>query len=282
MKKFLCALCATFLLGSCFSAGKESGDADASSAVASNFATRTFVAPGSIPRDLIERINANRAAFIADLDIVLARDAEVASVAADVEGSLYGGLLLLIDKKHAVGADWVPYALVAVSGGRSYVAGREGLRLRKPAEAALERMARAARADGVTLVVSSTYRSYSYQKKVYERNVRELGEQAASRESARPGESQHQLGTAVDFGSITDEYAVTRAGKWLASHAGEYGWSLSFPQGMEAVTGYRWECWHYRFIGIEAVALQNTWFGGSQQYMLEFIDAWRSWKASGN
>lgn len=277
MKKFACALCATFVLCSCFCSGKGTGGADAS-----GDAQRTFAAPASIPQGLIEKINANRAAFIADLDAVLARDAEVASVAADPAGSVHGGLLLLIDKKRAIGAEWVPSALVAVAGGRSYVAGREGLSLRKPAEAALERMARAAKADGITLVVSSTYRSYDYQKKVYERNVREMGEQAASRESAKPGESQHQLGTAVDFGSITDEYAATRAGKWLASHAGEYGWSLSFPKGMEAVTGYRWECWHYRFIGVEAVALQDAWFGGSQQYMLEFIDAWRRWKSSGN
>jgi len=281
MKKLACVLCATFVFGSCFSSGKGMPGAGAG-AGASLDAQRTFVVPGSIPQGLIETINANRAAFIADLEAVLAQDAEVASVAGDPAGPMYGGLLLLIDKKHAIAAEWVPPALVAVAGGRSYVAGREGLSLRKPAEVALERMARAARVDGITLVVSSTYRSYDYQKKVYERNVREMGEQAASRESAKPGESQHQLGTAVDFGSITDEYAATRAGKWLASHAGEYGWSLSFPKGMEAVTGYRWECWHYRYIGVEAVALQDTWFGGSQQYMLEFIDAWRKWKASGN
>lgn len=277
MRKLACALCATFILGSCFCSGKGTAGADESRDV-----ERPFVAPASIPQDLLERINANRAAFIADLDIVLARDAELASVAGDPAGPVYGGLLLLIDKKHAIGAGWVPSSLIAVADGRSYVAGREGLSLRKPAEAALERMARAAKADGITLIVSSTYRSYDYQKKVYERNVREMGEQAASRESAKPGESQHQLGTAVDFGSITDEYAATRPGKWLASHAGEYGWSLSFPEGMEAVTGYRWECWHYRFIGVEAIALQNAWFNGSQQYMLEFIDAWRRWKSSGN
>lgn len=136
-------------------------------------------------------------------------------------------------------------------------------------------MAAAARADGVTLVVSSTYRSWDYQKKVYERNVRELGREAADRESAMPGASQHQLGTAVDFGSITDAFAETKAGLWLVENAYAYGWSLSFPDGYEAVTGFRWESWHYRYVGIEAASLQREWFGDVQQYMIEFVDAWK-------
>ena len=129
--------------------------------------------------------------------------------------------------------------------------------------------------DGITLVVSSTFRSYDYQKMIYERNVKQMGKEAADRESAVPGTSQHQLGTAVDFGSITDDFAETKAGKWLEANAMKYGWSLSFPQGYEPVTGYRWECWHYRYIGIPACAFQEKWFKNVQQYMMEFIYAWK-------
>ena len=61
----------------------------------------------------------------------------------------------------------------------------------------------------------------------------------------------------------------------LAANAGSFGWSLSFPEGLEGVTGYRWECWHYRYVGKEAVALQDALFGCVHQYMIEFVDAWK-------
>lgn len=222
---------------------------------------KTVVAPASVPSAMVDHIRANARRFASDMDAVLALDGD--------------SLLALVDKKHSLPPAFVPADLVALTDKRSYSLGRAGLKLRIGAERALEEMARAAKADGISLVVSSAYRSYEYQKTVYERNVKELGQAAADRESARPGASQHQLGTAVDFGSITDDYALTKAGKWLSANAGRFGWSLSFPEGLEAVTGYRWECWHYRYVGKEAVALQEEWFGGVQQYMMEFIDAWK-------
>ncbi len=221
----------------------------------------TFRAPAGIPAEMVRALNEGRESFVPALERAIAADA--------------GGFLVLVDKGHLLSADYAPSDLVPVGPGRSYVPGREGLSLRREAEAALERMAGAARADGVTLVVSSTYRSWEYQKKVYERNVRELGRETADRESAMPGASQHQLGAAVDFGSITDAFAGTKAGKWLVENAYKYGWSLSFPDGYEAVTGFRWESWHYRYVGVEAAALQRDWFGDVQQYMIEFVDAWK-------
>jgi D-alanyl-D-alanine carboxypeptidase len=146
--------------------------------------------------------------------------------------------------------------------------------LRRPAAEALEAMAAAARAGGISLVVSSAYRSYDYQAGVYARNVRELGQAAADRESARPGYSQHQLGLAADFGSITDDFAETPAGRWMAANAGRFGWSLSFPQGYEDLTGYRWESWHYRYVGPELAAFIAAYFDGIQQYGLRFIHEW--------
>ena len=222
----------------------------------------SFVAPAVIPADIVARINENRAEFIPALEAVISADAQ--------------GELILVDKQHFLDQSFIPAGLVPVSSGRSYVPGRAGLSLTPRAEAALEEMSAAARLDGVTLVVSSTYRSYDYQAQVYARNVKQMGQAAADRESAKPGASQHQLGTAVDFGSITDEYADTAAGKWLAANAARFGWSLSFPRGYEPVTGYRWECWHYRYVGKDAAALQNAWFGGVQQYMIVFIDAWKN------
>ena len=207
-------------------------------------------------------VNGDAQEFLADLQRVLASDTD--------------DLLTLVDKQHYLAADFVPADIAALKPNDFYLLNRNDLSLRLPVEKALRKMALAAKEDGINLVVSSTYRSYDYQKNLYERNVRQLGKAVADRESAPPGASQHQLGVAVDFGSITDEFAQTKQGRWLAENAGDYGWSLSFPDGYEDVTGYRWECWHFRYVGIAAVEFQRKWFSDVQQFMLEFIHAWKT------
>ena len=222
---------------------------------------RNFSYPASIPAEIQHRIGNDSDSFLADLKRILAAEKE--------------NLLVLVDKKHLLPDGYTPQNLVMLDTGRAYMINRKDLSLTKTAEQALQAMALAAKRDGVTLVVSSSYRSYTYQKNLFDRYVRESGEKEAERFSARAGTSQHQLGTVVDFGSISDEFAQTRAGKWILQNASKYGWSLSFPKGYEAVTGYVWESWHYRYIGVDACAFQQKWFGNIQQYMLEFIDAWK-------
>ena len=206
--------------------------------------------------------------FLADLEKVL--QVEKAFPADDL--SLY----YLIDKTHKVGADYEPKHLRKLVANDDYIINKTTLSLREDADDALHEMARAAKKDGVTLDVSSTYRSYSTQERTFNYWVSVDGLVEAERESARPGTSQHQLGAAVDFGNIDDSYALTDGCKWLNAHSEEYGWSLSFPQGYEDVTGYRWECWHFRYIGIEACKFQKKWFSDIQQFMFEFIDAWKN------
>ena len=205
-------------------------------------------------------IIANKEQFLKDVEVVLAADKDY--------------LLTLVDKQHYLSKDYVPEDLVPLVKNNHYAINRNDLSLRIPVEKALCVMSDAAAKDGITILVSSTFRSYDYQKNLYARNVKQLGQAAADRESARPGTSQHQLGTAIDFGSITDDFVETKQGKWLANNAMKYGFSLSFPDGYEDVTGYRYECWHYRYIGIEACKMQQKWFGNIQQYMLEFLYAW--------
>ncbi len=185
-------------------------------------------------------------------------------------------LLYLIDKKHTVSADYVPLNLKPVKNNDLWNVSRNDLSLRPEAYEALEDLSRAALNDGIKLMVSSTYRSYQYQEGLFNRYVKQDGLELAERYSARPGTSQHQLGVAVDFGSITDDWGDTKMGKWVYEHAAEHGWSLSFPQGYEDVTGYMWECWHFRYIGVTACQFQKKWFGDIQQFMLEFIDAWEN------
>jgi D-alanyl-D-alanine carboxypeptidase len=221
------------------------------------------LAASAIPPNLADRIQAEEAVFMPDL------------LAVFEEGDPW--LRRLVDKTHPLDPlQYVPSDLVELSRDGAWTIAREGMLLRYPAAAALQEMALAARGEGLTLLASSTYRSYDYQVEVYGRNVRQSGQATADRESARPGYSQHQTGLVVDFGSISDDYAKTPAGKWLYANASRYGWSLSFPDGYEAVTGYRWECWHYRYAGKALSRFIDTWFGTIQQYALQFIHEWES------
>lgn len=212
--------------------------------------------------------------FIRDLKKVL--EAEKTFPKNDL--SLY----YLIDKKHFVASDYVPVGLVELKSNELWNVNKNGLSLRPDVYAALEKMAEAAKNDGIKLLVSSTYRSYSYQEKLFNRYAAQDGVALAERYSARPGTSQHQLGAAIDFGTIDDSFAETQMCKWLMAHGEEYGWSLSFPQGYEDVTGFMWECWHFRYIGKEACAFQKKWFGDVQQFAIEFIDAWKKDSSSQN
>jgi D-alanyl-D-alanine carboxypeptidase len=184
-------------------------------------------------------------------------------------------LLVLVDKAHALSPDYVPPDLVDIAAYPLSVRAGRVLQLREAVMPAALAMAKAALTDGVALPFSSAYRSYETQRMIYAAEVQQYGQEMADRESARPGLSQHQLGTVVDFGSITDAFADTKAGKWLFAHAGEYGFSLSFPDGYEKVTGYRYESWHYRYITIAGTRLQRQFFSDIQQYLMEFLHAHR-------
>jgi D-alanyl-D-alanine carboxypeptidase len=183
-------------------------------------------------------------------------------------------LWLLVDKTHPLDPrNYRPPNLVKLGGpGKAYVSTKKNIFLRAVAERALNKMARAAQKEGVRLVVSSAYRSYDYQVIVYNRLVKLDGQEQADRESAQPGTSQHQTGLALDFGSITNDFAASRAGRWVVRNASRFGWSLSFPKGYESVTGYEYESWHYRYVGKKLAAFIDTYFRGIQQYALMFLN----------
>ena len=210
--------------------------------------------------------NGNPEEFLADLKRVLASRSDFS---ADDLSPFY-----LIDKTHKVAADYEPKGLIHLEKNDAYAINKNNLSLRPEAYQALATLAKAAKADGVTLTVSSTYRSYEYQKNLFDYWVSVDGLEEAERESARPGTSQHQLGMALDFAPVDDDFDKTPGGKWVYENASKYGWSLSFPKGYEDVTGYRWECWHFRYIGVEACKFQKKWFSDVQQFMIEFINCW--------
>lgn len=210
----------------------------------------------------------NKTEFIKDLYAILE---EEKTFRADDKS-----LFFLIDKKHTASSSYAPKDLVSLKKNSLFDLNKAGMKIRPEAYSALNEMAQAALNEGIRLLVSSAYRSYSYQENLFNYWVSVDGLEEAERESSRPGTSQHQLGTAVDFGSISDDFDKTQMGQWIYKNAADYGWSLSFPKGYEDVTGYRWECWHFRYIGKNACRFQQKWFGGIQQFMLEFIDCWKN------
>jgi len=215
---------------------------------------RTMTA--ALPQDLREGILARPAAF---LDLM----AQVLDQPAD--------LLVLVDKQHPLPEGYEPPDLVPLKDYKLRTTWPD-LMLRKSIMPAVLEMVRAAKADGVTITFSSTYRSYKYQEGLFAREVKMYGREMAERESAHPGFSQHQLGTAIDFGTISDGYEKTREGRWVSAHAGEYGFTLSYPPDYEQITGYRYESWHYRYITRPGAQMQREFFGNVQQYFLEFLN----------
>ncbi len=205
--------------------------------------------------------------FLADLDKVLESEKQFS------ENDL--SPFYLIDKTHAVDSTYEPKNMIHLDNNDCFSVNKNNLYLRPEAYLALMSLGEAAKNDGITLTISSTYRSYEYQKNLFAYWVKVDGLKEAERESAREGTSQHQLGLALDFAPVDDAFADTKAGQWVYANASKFGWSLSFPQGYEDVTGYRWESWHFRYIGIEAVKFQEKWFNNVQQFMIEFIDAWK-------
>lgn len=120
-------------------------------------------------------------------------------------------------------------------------------------------MQRDAAAQGLNIYISSGYRSYASQKSIYNRYVCRDGRALADTYSARPGHSEHQTGLAVDLNTITQSFGRTAEGRWVAAHCHEYGFILRYPQGKSHITGYCFEPWHLRYVGIEtATKITNS------------------------
>lgn len=171
--------------------------------------------------------------------------------------------LTLVDTDLAVPESYVPDDLVPAS--------QAGLspydEVRSVMIPDLRSMASAAAAAQAPLGIASSYRDYSTQSWTFWFWVAQEGYDLASHDSARPGHSEHQLGLAIDFTepggadpwTYLDWARETPAGKWLASNAWRYGFLMSYPKGQMARTCYKYEPWHYRFVGVaEAAAIHAS------------------------
>ena len=177
-----------------------------------------------------------------------------------VDPSTLDSNLVLVNKTHVLSSDYEPADLVVVSGDNALRGTRE-TKMRKEAADALTRMFEAADEDGITLYCTSGYRSYALQEEVYQENVNMEGsEEKANEISAKPGESEHQTGLVMDVTSesvnmeLIEGFIDTEEGQWVRDHCHEYGFVVRFLKGKEDVTGYHYEPWHLRYVGMEPAA----------------------------
>jgi zinc D-Ala-D-Ala carboxypeptidase len=139
--------------------------------------------------------------------------------------------------------------------------------MRKEAAAALEKMFQEAKKNGIELFAVSGYRSYEYQNSLFQAEVDKVGWDKAVEAVAVPGQSEHQTGLAMDISSrgenmlLTAEFGKSKEGKWLTDNAHRFGFILRYPKGKESITGYQYEAWHFRYIGINAATIifENKW-----------------------
>ena len=161
---------------------------------------------------------------------------------------------VLVDRSHSLSPGYAPKDLVPLHDYGVPTLGSETLR--RGAAEHLGRLVESAAADTEELLVASAYRSYEEQRLSHQRLTSVFGP-GADRMSATQGHSQHQLGTAVDFTNAAAGYqlwapfARTSAYWWLEHHAWEYGFVLAYPLGKREQSGYEWEPWHYRYVGVE-------------------------------
>lgn len=136
------------------------------------------------------------------------------------------------------------------------VPGNESMKIRADVGTAIEQLFAGAQAAGHDPMFSSGYRSYSYQVTLYNGYVKSQGQAEADKQSARPGYSEHQTGLAFDVCnagncSLVQSFGTTPLGQWVAAHAHEYGFTIRYKEGMQHVTGYIYEPWHLRYVGVD-------------------------------
>lgn len=185
-------------------------------------------------------------------------------------------LTVLVNKRSPLNpATYAPTNLVAMSD--IGVPSMNGHSLRKEAADAIKVMFADGKAAGFDFDMTSGYRDYDLQTELYTGYVAQLGQAAADATSAKPGSSEHQTGLAADITApsqsdcfITACFADSEPGKWLAANAWKYGFILRYPKGQTQITGYEFEPWHYRFIGVDTAKAYHE--SGAKTYE-EFVGA---------
>lgn len=193
--------------------------------------------------------------------------AEPAAVSIDIDSG--ASLQVLVNKRRPLAPPDYRPQLVPVS------IAQDGDELVRPeVDAALVQLSAAMQAElGEGVHVFSSYRSFARQAELYNGYVAQHGQALADTTSARPGHSEHQTGLAVDVSGTGGAcrldacFGATAPGRWIAAHAWEHGFIVRYPDGLEGITGYHFEPWHLRFVGVDvATAMHERGIATFEEY----------------
>ena len=171
----------------------------------------------------------------------------------------------IVSKSHAISTEYVPSPIIVPDVPTRTDKSTDERSVRSDIATALKAMFDEASKYSYQLMVGSGYRSANLQAIYFNSLAASVGELAANQSIARPGQSEHQTGLAVDISTVSRNcylqecFADTSDGQWLASNSYKYGFILRFPKGKEDITGYQYEPWHFRYVGVDlATALHES------------------------
>lgn len=167
-------------------------------------------------------------------------------------------LLVLINKTHKITEDYAADDLVTVEHCDTSVGTESTRKMRKIAADAVEELIAGAKEAGFDIVMRTGYRSYDYQDYLFNYWVEKDGVEAAEQYSARPGTSEHQSGLCCDLGRIgysLSSFDDSQEAVWVAENGWKYGFILRYPKDKMDITGYKYESWHIRYVGLEAAKI---------------------------
>lgn len=159
-------------------------------------------------------------------------------------------ILTLVNKNNKLPSVYIPNDLIDIPTNMAY----NGKKVRKEVLQAFTKLWKEAKKNGYKITIVSAFRDYDYQAKLFENYVKEKGLKYALNCSAKPGHSEHQTGLAIDVMGSNGDYNLfdeTEEFNWMKEHAHEYGFILRYPKGKEKITGFKYEPWHYRYVGID-------------------------------
>lgn len=163
-------------------------------------------------------------------------------------------LLVIVNKNNKLPSNFIPNNLVVINLKYS----NDNKLAREEAKINFEKLSQDAKELGYYIIVVSAFRDFEYQNELYNHYVEKKGQEYADLVSARPGHSEHQTGLAIDvMGSNKDynKFDESVEFEWMKNNAHLYGFILRYPLGKEKITGFKYEPWHYRYVGKKAATL---------------------------
>lgn len=164
-------------------------------------------------------------------------------------------LLVLVNKEYHLDQDFVPKDLVKADVLFRQGVTQEEMKMKKDAASALKKMFSDAKKQGINLCGVSGYRSFMAQESIFNQETMARGIDYAEHYVAYPGQSEHQTGLAMDVGAAdgkVQDFGKAKEGIWIKNNAQNYGFILRYPYGKENITGYSYEPWHIRYVGLKA------------------------------